>query len=122
MHDMTREQLHKLVYQLLAEPLFQQRLTKVAADGTRPIVLALRGDRMTNVLAELEARGGCGTLVAPAQDGVVMLPMTRTAQSVGTGDSFQIAGNCTVGVFLERVAVEGPGRYAFAQDDQVESG
>jgi hypothetical protein len=105
MLDMDRAQLTKLTYTKLADPRFRERLKAVAPDGTRPITIAQRDDQMTFVLDDVIRLGGSSNVVVPFLNGVAVLTMVM---DVGAHDNHGkpcnlIKGECTVGVFIERL-------------------
>ena len=115
MVDVDRSAITELVYRRLADPRFRERLTATAPDGTRPIVVALRDDPVRRVIAEVDALGGSGNVALPMLNGFVVFAVEgdEDAEEVD-GEGHLITSECTVGVFFERLRMDGgQGAYRF---------
>ncbi|MDP8930783.1 MAG: hypothetical protein M3O70_20000 [Actinomycetota bacterium] len=109
----------RLVYQRLADPVFRRRLTALAPDGTRPIIVALRDDLMRNLVEKLHHAGGAANVVVPALNGFVVVAMLDDPSNDEPSDSEAqaLSADCTVGVLIERLHIdEGTARYRLASD------
>jgi hypothetical protein len=129
MVDVDRDAVGRFVFgRLASDAEFRARLTATAPDGSRPILVALPGDRMSSVLANLDAFGGAGNVVVPLYGGVVVLAMRNAApRVVGAFEPSDrdITPDCTVGVFLQRVsgdADQSGYRFIFEHDGHTDAG
>lgn len=114
MRSVRRKTLHRFIHELLGnDPSFRKELRATAPDGSRPVVVALRGDSVSSVLTEVEARGGAGNVIVPWLNGIVAISMSRLPDDAEEGGAHAITPRCTVGVFLERVFQDGGGTYEF---------
>lgn len=129
MPDMDRAAITRLVYQRLADPKFQRRLTAIAPDGSRPIIVALLDDQMQALIDKVRAAGGVGNVVVPALNGIVVIateamPLSRRPLK-DPAQAQLLRSDCTVGVFVERLWLEagagGSAAYDFAVSGPDES-
>jgi hypothetical protein len=114
--DVDRRWLRSYVLRRLADPSFCEGLTAVAPDGSRPVIVALRDDGMTDVLRELHARGGSGNLIVPHFNGYVIVAMTRLTGAPDEqhgSEPVALTTECTVGLFVERLKMDGSELYYF---------
>jgi hypothetical protein len=106
--DLTRTRLTRLVYQHLTDSGFRSRLTAESPAGERPIVVALREDRVGTLIEQVRQSGGSSNVVCPALKGFIVLAMTvslgEATDTDGAGP--RLTGDCTVGVFLERLRLD----------------
>lgn len=121
MASMDREQVLRFVYRRLADPALRARLIVRDSEGTSPLLVALREDKMRDVLADLSAMGGAANLVVPLLNGVAILALSADEavdrDEPSPGDL--LAAECTVGVLLERLHMDGDeARYAFVMHEQ----
>lgn len=121
MPDMNWAAINRMVFEKLADPEFRRRLVARATDGTRPIVVRLRSDPMSEVVADIARIGGAANVVVPWLNGIVVC--TLHAEQVDTSASAPAGGShlgeCTLGVFLERLRLDvGPddATYVFTFD------
>lgn len=128
MGDDQREAVRRFVYKHLPDRDFQQAFTAVNSDGERPILIAIREDLISSVLAEALAAGGAANVAVPLLKGVVVLAMTSMQVSAlrdALSDPFdsprEIDADCTVGVFLQRMIDDAPGGEAMEYSFRVSS-
>ncbi len=124
MDDVDRSDVTEFVYRRLADPCFRERLTATASDGTRPIVVALRDDPMSRLIADLDQLGGSGNVVMPMLNGFVVIAM-RADDDDCAGEVHTLTPDCTVGVFCARLQADGDHavyRFAIEGPDRRESG
>jgi len=111
MASVDRAAITKFVYQRLADPSFRDCLTAKARDGSRPIIVALRDDPVRALLADVAAMGGTANVAIPALNGVVVLAVkpepVRHRASGSEPKPEYLTADCTVGVFLERLRLDG---------------
>lgn len=126
MPDMDRAEVTRFVYDKLADPQFRDRLTAVGPDGDHPIVIAMRDDLMSQVIRDVDAVGRSANVIVPILNGLMAFTMTGWADADGAGadakNPHDVTALCTVGVFIARIAEDGPASYRFHGDDHVEAG
>jgi hypothetical protein len=110
MRDMDRAELTKAVYNKLTESRFRERLTATAPDGSRPITVALREDSIRSLLERIELVGGSSNVVVPTLNGFVVISVVGESGRKRSTDQRPdvLNGHCTVGVFMERLRLDGP--------------
>lgn len=114
MRDSERQELSRFVYQHLRERDFRDRLVASAPDGTKPIITVLPSDRTHDLLKNLAALGGAANVVLGVANGVLIFVMEQTGEAA-QDDVHVLTADCTVGVLLARVMVDGDkGQYRFA--------
>ncbi len=118
MHDMDRAAINRMVFHKLSDRAFRQRLTAVAPDGTRPIVAALPSDQLSELIGPIVAVGGGANIVVPWLNGILAFTLFvehRPDDVPADVDVEGHLGDCTLGVFLARLLVDGGGgRFAYA--------
>lgn len=114
MLDMDREALTEMVYRRLSNPSFRKRLTARAPDGSHPLVVATRDELVSSVLDRLQSTGGSGNVVAPMLNGLVVLAIHASSDD-DAGDELpaSITTDCTLGVLIERMRLDGGGLHRF---------
>jgi hypothetical protein len=118
MHDAARDRATALIFQRLADPEFRYLLTAAAPDGSHPLFIALASDPVETMLEYLDSVGGAGNIVIPYLNGVVVLAVTPADPGdLGVTEPEPLTGDCTVGLFAQRVQVDGDnGVYRFMFD------
>lgn len=108
MADMDRAATTRFVYERLARPGFRSRLTATAPDGTRPVIVTMREDPLGVLVDQVRTAGGAGNVVLPTLNGVVVLAVT-TVEGDGAPDGGlpALRSDCTVGVLLARLGLDG---------------
>jgi len=115
MDDVDRSALTQAVFKkLAADKEFRQRLTARNDEGAHPIVVALRDDAMADVLNQVMIHGGAANVIVPYLNGLVGVSMINGALvSDDDPEVDALDPACTVGVFLERLRMDGPSTYTF---------
>jgi hypothetical protein len=111
-----RQQVTQLVYRNLADRSFRDLLTASAPDGGRPLVVALPGDPMSDVLGKLDAAGRAANVVTPQANGFFVIAFTtdRGESDVDEDEPAELTAACTMGVFAARLLGDGgEARYRF---------
>jgi len=129
MGDKRHADLNRLVHSRLRDRAFRKMLTVKADDGTHPVVVTLRDDQILDLVQRVRAVGGSANVVFSSRvdivsdpDDLVVIAMDVQARYAGsdpaTGQVPYLRGDCTVGVFLERLHAEWPleGRGTFSVD------
>lgn len=108
MRDMDRAAINRMVVQKLVDPEFRRRLTATAPDGTRPIIVGLRTDMMSEIIVSTVRLGGAANIAVPWLNGILIYTLTaeRGHKVSKAGRSGHI-GDCSLGVFLERLRCDG---------------
>jgi hypothetical protein len=109
--EVTRASLTRMVYRQLTDPQFRDRLTAVTPDGDCPIVVALLDDSVEQLMTRIAASGGAANVVLPKLNGfiVIAIDVALSAQpldEVTASARDLVRGDCTVGVFLERIKID----------------
>lgn len=109
MPNVDRASMTRLIYRRLTDPDFRDRLSAVAPDGSLPIIVTLRDDPMTDLLHKVATAGGAANVVVPALNGFLVIDMEVGGSSASAGpgsDTDKLTADCTVGVFVARLAVD----------------
>lgn len=118
MPETDRATMTRLVYQRLADAGFRRCLTAGDADGTHPIIVALRDDLMGTLTEKIGSAGGSANVVIPVLNGFIVLAMECEPGESGP-DSEVLAPDCTVGLFVERLHIDDEGTtYHLATEDE----
>ena len=122
----ARTALRRRVSRALIDPAFNRRLANGAPEKqSRPVVIGLRDDHLTDIVREVMTVGGSAVVVMPYLDApqdLAVLPL-----SVGSAAPRDAGGQpavvdlireqCTLGLFLQRLLSDQPGggevTYAF---------
>jgi hypothetical protein len=121
-----RQHLTKVVYRNLADRGFRDLLTATAPEGSRPLIVALAGDSMHEVMGKLHAAGNAGNVVVPKANGFLVIAMTADGadQPVQREDEkpAELTSGCTMGVFAARLLGDGGEGYYRFRTPRSESG
>lgn len=116
MPDVDRAAVTREVFRKLAEDVdFRRRLGASGVDGAA-IIVAFREDRMGWVLDQLLAVGGSGNVVVPHLNGLIVVEFERTRRVKDDDSADLLTQECTLGVFIEHMQIEGRRAYRFADD------
>lgn len=126
MADMTRAELTRRVYSRLRQDEFRSRLAAVSPCGRRPVLIALRDDPVQQLLDQVRDVGGSANVVLPLLNGFIVLLIVaehRLDDGPPPPGVSLLRGDCTVGVFYERLrfdaSVGGPTSYGFVLEAET---
>lgn len=115
----SRSDVAKNVFEMLADPDFISRLGTEREDGSKPIVVAMPTDMLSKVLEDVAAAGDCANIIVPRRRGHVAIlgmcvnPALSAAQRLGAA----WLSDCKMEDLLVRVAEDGgSATYSFSHD------
>lgn len=128
MDDVDRGRITSYAMARLADPGFRAKLSAVTPAGERPIIAALRSDRLLDVIDRVHESGGAGNVLVPVvgNDGFVIMAIRvqKVAQTEVHGGE-HLGTDCTVGVAIRRLiedgAIDHPLVYYTGTDDSEEA-
>lgn len=109
MPDMDRADLTRMIYRKLLDPRFRHRLSARDTEGSHPILVAMRTDRMMAMLHQVESVGGAANVIVPSLNGFLVLAVEADEtpdDAPGAVPTLDAAS--TVGAFLELLRLEVP--------------
>lgn len=117
MDDVDRTEITRYVFDRLADPRWRQMMTVANKDGEKPVLVALRSDKVGRVLDNVMKAGGAANTVVPHLGGYVIITMEAANQSRPGKPKGNLSRDCTVGVLLEQLHLDGGGStYSFSTD------
>jgi len=128
MGDMDRTTLCRFVYRRLADPLFRERLTAAADDGSRPLIFCLPDDSLRLLVERVKGYGGAANVFVATAPGVLGIDFRASDEKAVPTRAPRLNEACTVGLFVERLRIDASGtgrsvyKFAVASDDSVDSG
>lgn len=110
MDDVDRARITSYAMARLADPGFRAKLAAVTPTGERPIIAALRSDRLLDVIDRVHESGGAGNVIVPVvgNDGfVIMAIRVQKVAHTEVHDGERLGTDCTVGLAIRRLLEDG---------------
>jgi len=111
MPDMQRDDVVSWVYRRLGDHDFTRQLTAKAPDGSRPVVVVMPEDTMPALGGQILAVGGAANVAVPFLNAVMVFALhaEHGDDDIDPCDGNLLATDCTVGLLMARIGVDGGG-------------